>query len=199
MFKSQTHGLSVRTFLNIVWSKRRHSFTHYHSTTDWSRFLKSLSCWVLETNIPPMGPTHHRGRSQPSSQPEPTHNFGFASHISLKWGVSGLAELLEVLRVGARFERILLELSGGEGSLLWTHIHSPAACSSTCSMGGGESSLEKAFATRPCSQTCILPNTNMTGDISGRGSRQALKRTFIFIVTLLKIQLMTSARELILS
>lgn len=36
----------------------------------------------------------------------------------------------------AIFECILLEQSGGEGDLLWAHVHSQAACSSTCSMGG---------------------------------------------------------------
>lgn len=138
MFKSQTHGISVCTFLNMVWSKWRHSFPHYHGTADWSHFLKShdSSCWVLETNSPPKGPAHHRGRSQASSQPEQTKNFSFVSHISLKWGFSGLTELWDVLCVGARFECILLERSGGEGDLLWAHLHHQDACSSTCSMGG---------------------------------------------------------------
>lgn len=82
--------------------------------------------------------------------------------------------------MGARFEGILLERSGGEGRACFgpTYTAKPPVVQH----GGTKSSLGKAFAMRPCSQTCILPNTNTAGDISGRGSRQAVKRTFTFTV-----------------
>lgn len=60
--------------------------------------------------------------------------------------------------MGARFEGILLEQSGGEEGLFWTHVHSQAACSSTCSMGGvRKSSLRESFC-----YEALLPNLHIT-------------------------------------